>query len=96
MGVTCNNNCGTEIHFDPNIRSKKGKCVPLEDNGKPHMCTKSQFYKKNELTNRVYYDEANGFLRYGNFILPRFDFCAKCKLYKGLLSTDSGRMVVEY
>lgn len=93
--ATCNNNCGTEIHFDPNIRSKSGKCVPLEDNGKPHMCSKSQFYKKNQLNNRVSFDYDNGFLTFGNFILPKIDFC-KCGLYKGLLSTSKGEMVVGY
>lgn len=91
--ANCNNNCGTEIHFDPNIKSKSGKCIPLEFNGKPHMCAKSKFYKKSELNNRVSYDESNGFFVYGNFILHYSDFC-KCGLYKGLLHTDSGNMVI--
>lgn len=95
MGLTCNNQCGVEIHFDPNVRSKGGKCIPLEFDGKPHMCVKSSFYKKKELTNRVSFDYINGFLTYGNFILPKVDFC-KCGLYKGLLHTDSGEMVVGY
>ena len=92
--MNCNNNCGIDLHFDPNVKSKSGKCIPIEENGKPHMCVKSKFYQKAELRNRVYYDEANGFLTYGNFILPKFDFCNKCGLYKGLLHTDSGGMVV--
>jgi hypothetical protein len=33
------------------------------------------------------------FLFFGNFIIPRFEFCEKCRLYKGLLTYNSGQML---
>lgn len=37
MGINCRN-CGVEIHFDHEKKSKTGKFIPLEYNGSPHQC----------------------------------------------------------
>lgn len=92
--MNCNNNCGVDIHFDPNVKSKSGKCIPLEFDNSPHKCINSPFNKKKEEKHYgASYDELNGFYRYGNIILHRSDFC-KCRLYTGLLTTHDGQMVV--
>lgn len=94
MGIICRNNCGIELHFDPKIISKNGKCIPIEEDGRPHNCPMNPYRLKPHHTYLgVMYDELNGFLKFGNFILPMHDFC-KCGIYKGLLSTNNGGMVI--
>ena len=93
--MNCNNNCGIDLHFDPNVKSKSGKCIPLEYDGKPHNCPMNPYRKKQHHAYLgISYDGLNGFLKFGNFILPKFDFCNRCGIYKGLLNTNTGDMVV--
>ena len=93
--MNCNNNCGVEIHFDPSVLSKTGKCIPLEGDNRPHNCPNNPYRKKQHHDYLgVAFDELNGFLKFGNFILAKHDFC-KCGIYKGLLHTDGGEMVIE-
>lgn len=92
--MLCNSNCGTELHFDPNVKSKSGKSVPLEFDGRPHNCPMNPYRKKQHHSYLgVAYDGLNGFLKFGNFIIQKRDFC-KCGIYKGLLHTDSGGMLL--
>lgn len=95
--MICNNNCGIEIHFDSTILSKNGKCIPLDGDNRPHNCPNNPYRKKQHHSFLgISFDELNGFYKYGNMILPKGDFCNKCKIYKGLLTTDKGGMVVAY
>jgi hypothetical protein len=69
--------------------------VPLEGDNRPHNCPNSSYRKKQHHPFLgVSYDELNGFYKFGNMILPKSDFCKRCRIYKGLLNTDTGGMVV--
>lgn len=98
MGVImCNNNCGVELHFDSSFLSKSGKMIPLEGDNRPHNCPNNPYRKRSTHTaNGISFDEINGFLRFGNFILRKNDFCEKCRIYKGLLSIENGGMLIAY
>jgi hypothetical protein len=94
VGMKCRNNCDFDIHFDPKVVSKNGKSIPLEEDGRPHNCPMNPYRKKQHHEYLgVMFDELNGFLKFGNFILPKGDFC-KCGIYKGLLTTNTGGMVL--
>ena len=85
--------CGIEIHFDPTKKSKSGKFIPLEFNGAPHQCPNSKYVKPQKAWKYGFdFSEEEGFIRMGNFILHKWDFC-KCGLYKGLLPTENGGLL---
>jgi hypothetical protein len=92
MGMNCHG-CGVDIHFQGDIVSKSGKCIPLEFNNAPHNCPASTWAKKKEFKYGAEFTEADGFYAFGNVILHRADFCESCGLYKGLLLKSNGHMV---
>jgi hypothetical protein len=39
------NDCGARITFSNNAISRNGRIIPLQENGLPHNCPKSHFYR---------------------------------------------------
>ena len=47
MTFQCKNGCGAWLTVSDSIRSKKGKCIPIEEhNNKPHVCRLNPFNRK--------------------------------------------------
>lgn len=71
----CSNGCGTEIHFEDSVRSKKsGKCIPLEGDNNPHNCPMSKYYKPKS-TYKLFglCQDNDGFHAFGNKIVHEKD-----------------------
>jgi hypothetical protein len=45
MSFPCKHGCGTWLHTDPDVRSKTGKLIPLQENNLKHDCHLSPYYK---------------------------------------------------
>lgn len=96
MGLNkCRYECGTEVQFDPAKVSKSGKMIPLEGDGSPHNCPNNPFLKQQKGFKYGFtMSKENGYITIGNMIFMKWEFCPKCHIYKGLLTTSNGGMVV--
>jgi hypothetical protein len=41
----CRYGCGTILHVNPSIKTKTGKLIPVQENGIPHECHLSPFFR---------------------------------------------------
>jgi hypothetical protein len=49
----CNYGCGTDIHFDDDVKSESGKSIPLESSGEPHNCPKNPYNSGKKSTGSI-------------------------------------------
>jgi hypothetical protein len=42
----CKWGCGTRLHTNPNIKTKTGKSIPVQENEIPHDCHLSPYFRR--------------------------------------------------
>ena len=55
--------------------------------------TKFKWPKKYDNKKQMFGFREPQFITFGNLILPRWEFCPKCRLHKGLLTFTNGQIV---